>query len=95
MREFSDIRTYVDSKTQDRITGSEVRAEFRTRDQRIRTIEKHDDEMLEQIRRVQEQIGRKLERIEIKLDKVSDGNKLHSLYPFSGLNLQNHQDPAK
>ena len=91
LREFSDIRTYIDSKTNDRITGAEVRAEFRTRDQRMQSIEKHDDAMLGQIRRVQEQIGRKLERIETKLDKVSDGNKLNPLYPFNGLDLQGHK----
>jgi len=67
-KQFVDMKDYIDAKTRDRITGNEVRAEFRSRDFHLRTIEQKDSDILKEVRRVQSSIENRLGRIEKKID---------------------------
>ena len=68
-KQFSDLKDYIDSKTGDRITAAEVRAELRTRDYQLNVIERKDSEILGEVRRIQSSIQDRLGRIEAKIDK--------------------------
>jgi biopolymer transport protein ExbB/TolQ len=69
-RQFTEIRTYIDAKTTDRYTRAQASAELAVRDAHIRNIEARDQQMFEEIRRFQDQVSSKLERIENKIDRA-------------------------
>jgi len=69
-RQFTEMRTYIDAKTTDRYTRAQASAELAVRDAHIRNIEARDKQMFEEIRRFQDQVSSKLERIENKIDRA-------------------------
>ena len=68
-RQFTEMRTYIDARTTDRYTRAQASAELAIRDAHIRNIESRDQQMFEEIRRFQDQVSSKLERIEAKIDR--------------------------
>ena len=74
-RQFTDIRTYVNEKTNDRITGREVESELKARDSRIQSIERRDEQVFEEIKRIHLLLNSRLERIEGKIDRYVENSK--------------------
>lgn len=74
LRQFSELRQYVDTKTTDRITSREVNAEMRVKEQQLHAIERRDEQMFDEIRRVSSVTNNRLERIEAKIDKYIENH---------------------
>lgn len=67
-RQFSDMKDYIDARTEDRYTLPQAIAEARTRDVQITQLKEKDLEVMTQMKDCQRSINNRLQRIEDKID---------------------------
>ena len=84
-RRFDQERRLVEQKTQDRITNARVIAELKIRDERLRAVEKMDDQTQQTVLRLQSNIENKLQRIEAKMDDHAASSSPHMSFFSSGV----------